>query len=50
LHFLSFIVEAEHHLLGGKSGDGKAAERLQAVVAALIDEILRSISDSQIAA
>src|SRR4029434_6516334 len=39
---LFFVGEAVHHLLGGKSGDGKAADRLQAVVAAVIDEILRS--------
>src|SRR5262249_34337849 len=44
LRLLSFslISEAKHHLLGGKSGDGKAADRLQVVVAAMIDEILRS--------
>src|SRR5262245_61207449 len=26
--FLSFVGKAKHHLLGGKSGDGKAADRL----------------------
>src|SRR3974390_3560179 len=47
---LSFVGEAIHHLLGGKSGDGKAADRLQAVVAAVIDEILRSEDSSAQAA
>jgi len=47
---LSFVGEAIHHLLGGKSGDGKAADRLQAVVAAVIDEILRSEDGSAQAA
>src|SRR5262245_25960594 len=45
-----FVGEAIHHLLGGKSGDGKAADRLQAVVAAVIDEILRSEDGSAQAA
>src|SRR5689334_24773483 len=39
---LSFVGEPIHHLLSGKSGDGKATDRLQAVVAAVVDEILRS--------
>ena len=37
-------------MLGGKSGDGKAADRLQASVAAVIDEILRSEDGSTQAA
>ena len=37
-------------MLGGKSGDGKAADRLQAVVTAVIDEILRSEDGSAQAA
>src|SRR5262245_41243242 len=47
---LSFVGEAIHHLLGSKSGDGKAADRLQAVVATVIDEILRSEDGSAQAA
>src|SRR5262249_46542217 len=43
---LSFVGEAIHHLLGGKSGDGKAADQLQAVVAAVTDKILRSENGS----
>ena len=39
---LSFVGEAIHQLLGGKSGNGKATDRLQAVVDAVIDESLRS--------
>src|SRR6478752_2021770 len=45
-----FVGEAIHHLLGGKSGDGKATDRLQAVVAAMIDEILRGEDSSAQAA
>src|SRR4029078_1236560 len=39
---ISFVGEAIHHLLGGKAGDGEAADWLQAVVAAMAGEILRS--------
>jgi hypothetical protein len=47
---LSFVGEAINHLLGSKSSDGKAADRLQVVVAAVIDEILRSEDGSAQAA
>src|SRR5262245_5498386 len=47
---LSLVGEAIYHLLRCKSGDGKAAYRLQAVVSAAIDEILRSEDGSPQAA
>src|SRR5262249_26585651 len=40
--FLPFPGEPDPNCTGGKPGDGKAADRLQAVVAAMIDEILGS--------
>src|SRR5262249_24159791 len=39
---LSFVSKREHHLLLRKTGDRELAEWLQAVLAAVIDEILRS--------
>ena len=39
---LSFVTEPKHDLLRGKTGDREPAEWLQAIVPALIDEILRS--------
>jgi hypothetical protein len=45
-----FVGEAIHHLLGGKSGNRKTADRLQAFVAAVADEILRSEDGSAQAA
>src|SRR5262245_62174464 len=47
---LSLVGEAIYHLLRRKSGDGKAANLSQAVVSAVIDEILRSEDGSAQAA